>query len=353
MAFDWKEMNGSAKVDRYREEIRERNYKSFNAFLFIGTVISVMVMLFGFVMHEVVTFNTEFFIMFLYCTSLSIVSRLLLKKNKRHITLIFYGALTPLMFLGILMGTFLDPTQPSITIMVFLCVLPMFVMDKPLRIVLYITGTSLLYAVCCYLAKDFSIFLADMIDLVTFYFLGVGINCFVLKDRIDSVENFVRYRDKSEIDLLTGLYNRGAGVDKIEALLTQKKQGTFFIMDIDDFKEINDQYGHTVGDEVLRMVASIVREDFRHDAIVMRMGGDEFAAFSVGMTEKQECEQRLEQLLRHLKETTFSMLKTPLTISIGCSVFDESVPDFETLYKNADEGLYCTKRAGKAGYHIQ
>lgn len=85
-------------------------------------------------------------------------------------------ALTPVMIMGILMGTFLDKTEPSITIMVFICVLPLFILDKPWRITLYITGTAIIYGICCFIAKDINMFMADLVDLVTFYFLSVGVN---------------------------------------------------------------------------------------------------------------------------------------------------------------------------------
>lgn len=56
--------------------------------------------------------------------------------------------------------------------------------------------------------------MADMIDIIMFYFLSVGVNLFSLNDRLDSVENYVRFREKSEMDLLTGILNRGSGVKK-------------------------------------------------------------------------------------------------------------------------------------------
>lgn len=80
--------------------------------------------------------------------------------------------------MAIMLGTFLDPTQPSITIMIFICVLPLFILDKPWRVCLYITIIAVIYCICNYLAKDFQLFLEDFVDLVAFYFLAAGVNFF-------------------------------------------------------------------------------------------------------------------------------------------------------------------------------
>lgn len=342
----------SLKTDQYREEIRIRNYHNFNAFLIVGTLISLMVLLFGLIMYQVVTFNTEFLVMFCYCGILLLASACFLKRQLRYITLLFYVVMTPLMFMAIWMGTFLDPTQPSITIMVFISVLPLFIMDKPWRVLAYITVVSVLYTICCFLAKDYQLFLADMVDLIAFYVLGIGVNCVVLNDRIASVENFVRYREKSETDLLTGLYNREAGVERIETLIQQQVYGAFLMMDIDDFKHINDNYGHLAGDDVLRAAADVIRHFFEGEHVVLRIGGDEFAVYAVGWTKQEQCAKQLDRLYEVLHKTELPQVGGALKMSLGCAIHHCSAGNFQLLYKQGDECLYEAKRQGKNCYQI-
>lgn len=342
----------SKKMDLYKSEIRLRNYRSFCGLSLLGLTISAMVFVFGLILSEVVTFNVEFFIILGYFFILYIISKFYLKKHSQHITLVFYLALTPVMIMGILMGTFLDKTEPSITIMVFICVLPLFILDKPWRIILYITGTAIIYGICCFIAKDINMFMADLVDLVTFYFLSVGVNFFILNDRIESVENYIKYRNKSEIDLLTGIYNRGTGVEMIEQLMDKKKYGAFILIDIDDFKYINDSYGHIVGDRYLQAVADNIKNIF-YDSVVLRLGGDEFAIYSKDLNNEEKCKRHFEKLFDVLNNMEdLSQNDYAFHISLGCSICDKSITSFEDLYSKADEALYAAKEAGKGCYRI-
>ena len=353
MYIELKEKILGTRVDLYKDEIRKRNYNSFKGFLIVGAIISLTVLLFGLILSHLVTFNTELFIMFCYFLILYIITETFLKKKMKYITVAFYTALTPLMILTILMGTFLDRNEPSITIMVFICVLTLFILDKPWRVLLYITSVAIVYCICCYLAKDYNMFMADLFDLIAFYFLAMGVNYFTLSDRIDSVENYVRYRDKSEIDLLTNIYNRGTGVEKIKQLIDQKIYGSFIIIDIDQFKHINDNYGHMAGDEVLKSLSNALKEHFKEDDIIFRMGGDEFIVYSVGLTNEKQCIECLDKLFCYLKNVKIKSINNyTLSISIGCSIFEKGVSDYNQLYRSSDKSLYRAKKSGRGCYKI-
>lgn len=344
----------SARVDRYVDEVRRRNHQSFHAFAQVGAVVSALVVVLGQLIGDALTFQTEFALLFVYFLVLIAVDRLVLTRHPERSTWIFYLALHPLIAMGIAMGTFLDPTQPSITIMVMLCVLTIFLLDKPLRVVAHITIWAVLYAVCCYLAKEPALFQADMIDLVGFYFLAVGVNCFSLSDRIDSVENYIRFREKSETDLLTGLYNRGSGVEKIEALLAQGQLGTLFVIDVDDFKSVNDTLGHAAGDEVLVALANCLRTAFFQRDVILRLGGDEFAVFSPNIVQRSQYTLLSEEVLRQVDGLALLCLKgRPLSLSVGCAPHSDPQESFETLYQRGDAALYEAKAAGKDCFSIR
>lgn len=338
----------TGKVALYREEITNRNYNSFYAYSLVGTIISALVMLYGFLMHKIVTFNSEFFIIFCYFAVLLLSSKIV-RKRKQYVTVAFYLAISPLMAMGILMGTFLDPEQPSITIMVFLCVLTIFILDEPWRIILYISAVAIIYSICCFYAKSGELFSEDMVDLIAFYLLGIGVNCFALNDRIDSVENFIKFRIKSEIDPLTDIYNRGAGVEKIDELLRYKAFGAFMIIDIDNFKTINDTYGHAGGDQVLRSTAQAIREVFDEKDILMRMGGDEFIVYVPGLITNEQCTRKTNKLFEQIAASKKrSIVDCSYTISLGCAIYNRKKQSFHQLYQESDECLYKAKRQGKS-----
>ena len=164
---------------------------------------------------------------------------------------IFYGVVTPVMLLAILMGTFMDAQKPAFIILILICVMTLFIIDKPWRIALYLAAVACLFLLCSFLAKERSLFIIDMVNQLISYSIAIGANYFTLKDRLESAENYVLLREKSEKDALTTLFNRGTGEKKVQKLVAQNVGGAFIIIDVDDFKDVNDTYGHGMGDVLL------------------------------------------------------------------------------------------------------
>ncbi len=171
-----------------------------------------------------------------------------------------------------------------------------------------------------------------------------------------------QFRKKAEHDSLTGLYNRSAALDKITTLLnTEDHPYTFFCIDVDDFKSINDTYGHPEGDRVLKELGAFFMKVMRKEDIVARMGGDEFAIFATGLTPGPA----LERILAHLQRGPFATQReqdtekkisaqhpTP-TLSIGAVCCLDSSLTFEELYELTDSVLYDAKRSGKARAQVR
>lgn len=344
----WKEKLLAEKVDLYKEEICIRNYNSFVGLTVIGIFITLAVLIIGGPISSFSVFNLQIFAFLCYFVLLHLFAKICLQKDKKRITIFFYGALIPLMLMGILMGTFFDSKVPSITVMVFLCVLTLFMIDKPWRIFLFITCSALIYIIFCYNAKTYELFLADMMHLIAFYCLAIGINLLTLNERIDNVESFVNYKIRSEIDLMTGVYNREVGLLKIKELINAQVKGAFIIVDIDNFKKINDNFGHMYGDTVIKEVCQIIKKSFCKEDIVLRMGGDEFIIYSVNLVEMKECKKRLENLLECFRDFAVGKEKgVQISISIGCSINDKIKIDFNRLYRESDQCLYVAKQSGK------
>lgn len=334
------------KYDEYREEVLRRNYSNLRYLTIIGTVVILLINLVGAVFNKILTFNTAFLILAVYFILITILVNSFKNIVRKHTTLIFYLMMTPVMIMGILLGTFLDPKEPSITIMIFMCVLPVFILDKPLRVVSYILSVAVVYSVCCYISKDFELFREDMIDVFIYGIMAIGVNLFTLNDRIGCVENSIKYREKSELDLLTGVYNRGTGVEKMEELIQNKAYGAFIMIDVDDFKHVNDNYGHSNGDRVLKKISDIIKDNFYKEDIVFRMGGDEFAVYAAGLTDSKACRKKFDYLFKQLSELSAGFSREyKYSISLGCSFFSTETGDFKQLYKNSDESLYEAKKA--------
>lgn len=147
----------------------------------------------------------------------------------------------------------------------------------------------------------------------------------------------------SSFDTLSGLYNRAA-LDRVTKGLTKAKNLTVIILDIDDFKMINDTYGHDYGDHVIKQVATLIRESFgKHDKWY-RFGGDEFVIISEE-TDPDKIEGQLRRMTKALSEMRANGHILP-TVSYGYSLKtgNESF-DFNEVLKEADERMYQYKRA--------
>jgi diguanylate cyclase (GGDEF)-like protein len=163
-------------------------------------------------------------------------------------------------------------------------------------------------------------------------------------------ESAKEWEDKAETDLLTGLQNKVSTENKIkEHLLTQPgQQGMFVLFDIDNFKNINDTRGHAFGDEVLQMVGSRMRQEFRSSDILGRTGGDEFTIYLKDIRDSRSIEDKLQRI-EHIFEnfTLGDYTKYSVTASIGVCIYPKDGEDYESLYKAADHALYEAKRRGK------
>lgn len=160
-------------------------------------------------------------------------------------------------------------------------------------------------------------------------------------------EEKMKYFDLSHKDKLTGLFNRHY-LDSILLNYEDKSYRGFLygiiIIDIDDFKQINDTYGHQVGDEVLKITAKTLENNIRKIDIIGRWGGEEFICL-VEVNNKQSLLQIAENLRLTIERTKIPIINN-LTISLGCSLNLSEKESFK-LIENADEALYKAKRFGK------
>jgi diguanylate cyclase (GGDEF)-like protein len=150
-------------------------------------------------------------------------------------------------------------------------------------------------------------------------------------------------------DDLTGLRNRRAFDERLkeEFLLgrTRSKKLSVAILDIDDFKQRNDQFGHAAGDQALKQLATVLRKAMRQADIVARYGGEEFMILLPG-TGLEQAHILMDRVLEHVHAARWP--DRPVTISIGVAELDPATDiDEGSLKARADEALYEAKRAGK------
>jgi diguanylate cyclase (GGDEF)-like protein len=156
---------------------------------------------------------------------------------------------------------------------------------------------------------------------------------------------------RTNYDVLTGLPNRRLFSDRLKQDLKHAgrlgtRMGLLFI-DLDDFKEANDRFGHDAGDVLLRLAAERIRSCVRETDTVARLGGDEFTVILQDLTDTEHAEIVAEKIVRELA-SPFQIAKEVIHISasVGIALSSQDVSTPEYLIKNADQAMYIAKSAG-------
>ncbi len=152
----------------------------------------------------------------------------------------------------------------------------------------------------------------------------------------------------SKLDPLTGLSNRRSIQERYELAESLHESYAVILGDIDDFKMVNDTYGHDIGDEVLKQVAEVFKSVVRGDDVVCRWGGEEILVFLPNATEEQALAvaDRIISRIRDIRIITKASDNFGITMTLGVAVSEENIK-FSEIAKKADERLYKGKRTGK------
>jgi len=161
-------------------------------------------------------------------------------------------------------------------------------------------------------------------------------------------------RHRADQDPLTKLLNKGAGRrNAVEYFQKPDPCCALMIIDLDNFKQINDTYGHLFGDTVLTRVAQEIKRLFRNHDIVARIGGDEFMVLMRDTADRKLVENRCAQLISALQNVFHDdVYSIPISCSIGVSLSPEHGISYYDLFQRADSALYHIKNEGKNGFSI-
>jgi len=165
------------------------------------------------------------------------------------------------------------------------------------------------------------------------------------------------YKYLAHYDILTGLSNRILFYDKLEQAIyhakqTQTKLAVLFL-DLDNFKEINDSFGHNAGDDVLKIIAERFKNKIDKPDSLARLGGDEFTVLLEGCEDNNVIGNISENLIEVLNEPIYILEhELYVTVSIGVSVYPDDGKDVATLLKHADSAMYSAKKNGCNLYHF-
>lgn len=176
-------------------------------------------------------------------------------------------------------------------------------------------------------------------------------NVMASRRRFLSVEQEAKkMKIKSELDQMTGLYNKVTTQQVISEVLGRHPEQlhAMLVIDIDNFKAVNDLSGHLVGDHTIRIVADLISGHFRKSDIVGRIGGDEFIVLMADIPSMENAREKVNELIQGMRYKPNLTIPENVALSIGFVGTEDGESDFETLFQRADEALYLAKEAGKA-----
>lgn len=157
-------------------------------------------------------------------------------------------------------------------------------------------------------------------------------------------------------DALTGLSNRSLFADRLQQTMAQARRQNDHLavvyIDLDNFKPVNDAFGHSAGDDLLVEVASRMRSTLREEDTLARLGGDEFAAIIVNVEDRASLEKLLKRLLADIAEPVWvADHLVEVSASIGVALYPQTVElDGDQLLRQADQAMYRAKQGGRNGY---
>ena len=174
-----------------------------------------------------------------------------------------------------------------------------------------------------------------------------------IENTINNSSTIETLKEEAMVDTLTGFLNKTHGTERISKLCS-RKNGSLIILDLDNFKLVNDLFGHETGDKVLAAFSDIVRRNTRETDTLCRIGGDEFMAFCDDLTAESSLASITLRINTQLCEEAERLMGKdhgiPLGISAGVVMVPEYGRDYEELFSMADSALYKVKKEGKHGY---
>ena len=298
--------------------------------------------------------NKWFYLGALIYSLLAIISFLLLKKDSLIAQLVIYLSMS-LLFLFAAFISLNNPEHNATFFIVLLVIAPMFMIDKPYFMTIELGVAATIFIIWMHGVKPYKIWQMDTINTITFALLGSFLNVISNSLRIKEFVLTRQIRIQKDTDEMTGLKNKGSLTREINQYLLDpsKDEALLMVLDIDEFKAINDTYGHDIGDSVISQFGHLLSDKFTGDEIVGRFGGDEFILFIKDNSDIDFAIQTAEEIITHLSENIRLPNKNEkISLCIGMAIYNGKEKNYSELFKKADVALYQAKADSNINYCV-
>ena len=340
-------------LKQFRPEMDEKNDAALAREQFVCVLAMGLAVLIQLLVRKTELFHETLYLFGM--TALTMALNLLIRRRTRkRATLFLYLWTAFILISDAVFETAVEPNKLGVIFMILLLALPGAILDAPLRVVSFTVLTSAVYVILSLFRFRGGIFLSNLIRLILVNLLVGAGNLHSSEVQIDLIRQNRAAQKTAEHDGLTWILNRRGGEATIDRCLQKGESGAFILIDVDNFKHINDTYGHNVGDLVLQSVAAVVGAIFRSSDVVMRLGGDEFIVYARNLQDERAVRRKIEEIHDEIRDITLSEEDNDcVSVSIGCVINRGEYPDYSSIYAAADELQYRSKKSGKNRYCIK
>lgn len=254
-----------------------------------------------------------------------------------------------------LIDTLGTPENPACFIpVIYMGILPLFALPLWFSYT-FIFFVETLFVVTVHAMKPVSVAQYDIFISLVGAGCSVALLNLMLSLRLKAYWKQVEYKRMSEQDALSGIYNKRGGMAAAAQYVAEnnpKTTCTLLIIDLDDFKNVNDTKGHQAGDLLLGCVGELLRKEFRSSDIIVRFGGDEFVILLKNSASGAMAENKAKKIQAALRQRSMELLGSPVTCSIGIGLAEKAEVDFENFFQQVDTALYDAKGEDGKGHTV-
>ncbi len=337
-------------------EIRNSNIRSLGMCSFITTFLSIGFLAASFIFSDKFNIYEKIFswlytlISCFFCFS----SAYLLGKHKKLTLLFVYAYMLFLSASSIITGVFLCKDRNAVFFFIAQTTFPVIFLDTPLRMAELSLVSAIVFDILAYFFKTPDRYMIDIMNSVIFLITGMLLSIFTANIKLNDFIFQKAIKTERDTDGLTGLLNKSSMMREIRKSMTNDPEnGILVMLDVDDFKRINDSYGHVVGDFVISGIARCLNSSFRNSDIIGRFGGDEFVIFMPFTHDVVIAQSRVKKVLSLMAETIeLPNENDKVTGSFGIAVCSEFGDTYDDLFRKADYALYRAKSGGKNQFSV-
>lgn len=245
---------------------------------------------------------------------------------------------------------------PSSYFGLIVVVIPIIFIFEAKKIYPVILGAVVIYIIMVLNIKTGMNAKVDSFNAIVAFLFSIVTGFVVTRIRLEDKNAKLKYKEMSTIDALTGVLNKMSCEKSIMEYLKSREISVgcgLIVMDIDNFKKINDELGHQTGDYVLEKMGLLLSHSFRATDIVGRIGGDEFLILARNVENYEILEKKCTQLQKDIQDQMKSIIPWQISMSLGIVILPKQYVSFEKAFQMADDALYEAKSFGKGRYILQ